>query len=32
MNQRSVRSTALALGILALAIYAGYIFWIGVHF
>lgn len=32
MNQRSARSTAIALGILAFAIYAGYIFWIGVRF
>lgn len=30
MSTRSARSTALALGLFALAVYVGYIFWIGI--
>lgn len=32
MNSRSARFTALGLGLFALAVYVGYIAWIGVHF
>jgi len=32
MNTRSVRSTAIVLALIAVAVYVGYIAWIGIHF
>jgi hypothetical protein len=32
VNSRAVKITALALGLMAAAIYVGYIVWIGVSF
>jgi hypothetical protein len=32
MSTRSVKATAIALALFALAVYIGYIVWIGAHF
>jgi hypothetical protein len=32
MSSRSVKATAIALGLFALAVYIGYIVWIGTQF